>query len=56
MVVLARFDSAWPLAFVVGSTYEMLTTGFDAVTVIWADVRQFEASLISEDETCGDRD
>ena len=54
MVVLARFVSAWPLAFVVGSVYEMLTTGFDAVTVIWADVRQFNAFLIPKEEACGD--
>ena len=53
MVVLARFVNAWPLAFVVGSVYEMLITGFDAETVIWAEVRQFEVSLISEDATCG---
>ncbi len=54
MVVLARFVNAWPLALVVGSIYEMLTTGFDAVKVIWADVRQFKASLIPKEETCGD--
>lgn len=55
MVVLARFVNAWPLAFVVGSIYEMLTTGLDPVTVICADVRQFETSKIPEEEICGDR-
>ncbi|GJL58448.1 MAG: hypothetical protein NPIRA03_13050 [Nitrospirales bacterium] len=54
MVVLARFVNVCPLAFVVGSIYEMLTTGFDAVTLIWADVRQFETSPVPEEETCGE--
>ncbi|HNP60665.1 MAG TPA: hypothetical protein PKM72_07490 [Nitrospirales bacterium] len=51
---MARFVSVSPLAFVVGSMYEMLTTGLDPVTVILAEVRQVKAALISEVEIGGD--
>jgi len=52
MVVLARLVNAWPFAFVVGSIYERLTTGLVAVTVIWAEERQFKAAKGSEVEIC----
>lgn len=51
MVVLARFLNVWPLAFVVGSIYDTVTKCLEAVTVIWAEVKQPGASKILEEGT-----
>jgi hypothetical protein len=54
MVVLARFVNAWPLALVVGSIYDTVTKGLEAVTVIRAEVRQSGAPETLDEATWGE--
>ena len=54
MVVLARFVNVWPLALVVGSIYDTVTKGLEAVTVIGAEVRQSGASEALDEATWGE--